>query len=86
MFENPADNVFYLIIFGFLVVTVIIPLALLLLFSILTGAFRFFLGAQGAGTGGILVYIALWVFLFPLMLILSALMGAFYLWVNYHDS
>ena len=85
MFENP-DNLLYLIIFVFLIVTVAIPLALLLLFSILTGAYRFFLGAQGAGTGGVLVYIALWVFLFPLMLILSALMGAFYLWANWSDS
>jgi hypothetical protein len=83
-FENP-DNLLYLIIFVFLVVTVAIPLALLLLFAILTGAFRFFLGAQGAGTGGVMVYIALWVFLFPLMLILSALMGAFYLWVNRNE-
>ena len=85
MFENP-DNLLYLIIFVFLIVTVAIPLALLLLFAILTGAFRFLLGAQGAGTGGVLVYIALWVFLFPLMLILSALMGAFYLWANWSDS
>jgi prolipoprotein diacylglyceryltransferase len=84
MFENP-ENLLYLIIFVFLVVTVAIPLALLLLFSILTGAFRFFLGALRAGTGGVLVYIALWVFLFPLMLTLSALMGAFYLWVNRNE-
>ena len=72
MFENPNHNAILLLVIACIVV-------ILLLVVAFVGAYRLFLGASD-GTGiGITVYFALWIFLFPVMLIISLVGGGIWL-------
>ena len=71
MFENPNHNAILLLVIACIVV-------ILLLITACIGAYRLFLGATVRGLG-VIVYFALWICFFPVMLIISLVVGGIWL-------
>jgi hypothetical protein len=84
MLENPDHNLLLLL----LVIACIVVILLLLVAFV--GAYRLLL-ASTAGNGiGVIVYIVLWIFFFPVMLIISLVLGGIWLvvysWASWGDG